>query len=357
MPSLRRRSSVAAILMAALATGCGASSESVCEPGEQSDCLCPDGQPSQRICLDEGFFSGCIGCKKDGGVVVPPLDEEDMLRSVDPDPNPDAGPIGDMKPATVCSATTCNGCCDGNTCVVAAMQTDQKCHVGSMSACQACPSGFSCVPNQACAKQTPTCDAASCQNGCCDNGVCLQADPSHCGKAGGACAVCAAGTLCTTGACQNDLDPNELFKIQIVSVEVLPTNSSGGDWDFFSAPDPRVCFSDTFGSQGCSEEVTDPTLPNPALSPQRYVCGYDATTGRIDRGTNAPANDSMGNTLGFYGSELAKGLPFRVFDMDVNYTTETIAQGVMFKITKLQTQYSILPFQQVYALRFKISVY
>ncbi len=341
---------------------CGASTDQVCQPGDHLECSCPDRTLSERICLDNGVgFSTCVGCRKDGGVVVPPLDEDDMLRQIDP--TGDGGVVDfagvDQKPAPACTAATCpNGCCDGATCVPAAVQTDQRCHVGSMTQCQACPQGFSCVANQACAKQTATCDAASCASGCCDNGVCLQADPAHCGKAGGACSTCASGTLCTSGACQNDLDPNELYRIQVLSVEVLPTNASGGDWDTFSAPDPRVCFYDTFGTIGCTEECTDPPLPMPPLSPQRYVCAYAATAGLLDRGNNPPNDlDSMGPTLSFYGSELAQGLQFRVFDMDLSYATETIAAGPMYKITKLQNQYAIAPYQQAYALVFKIVKY
>ena len=359
---MRSFASISALAITVLVlAACGANTAKICEPSAQLDCTCPDGETSQKICLDEGVgYSACVGCKKDGGVFVPPLDDEDMLHQIFPD-NADGGPMdlagSDIKPPGMCSAATCTGCCDGNTCLTAPMQSDAKCHVGSMTTCQACPSGFSCVANNSCAKQTAICDAASCPSGCCDSGICLQADPTHCGKAGSTCSTCAAGTLCTAGTCGNDLDPNELFRIQVISVEVLPTNAQGAAWDTFSAPDPRVCFSDTFGSQGCTEECTDPPLPNPPLSPQRYVCGYNATTGLIDRGTNSASNDSMGTTLSFFGSELAQGLPFAVYDMDLNYSSNIISSGTMFKITKLQTLYSIAPFQQTYSLKFKIAVY
>lgn len=50
----------------------------------------------------------------------------------------------------------------------------------------------------------PACDAMSCQAGCCDaNGACVAGNTiNSCGKAGsGACAVCAMGQMCLSGAC------------------------------------------------------------------------------------------------------------------------------------------------------------
>ncbi len=52
---------------------------------------------------------------------------------------------------------------------------------------------------------------------------------------------------------------------------------------------------------------------------------------------------ALGTSWPFYGSELMSGLPFRVWDMDYVplHRYDTIASGTMFKITKLQTEYSL----------------
>jgi len=328
---------------------CGESTRNVCAEGEQLDCTCADGEPSQRICLEGGLgFSSCIGCRKDGGVEVPPI-EEDLLEPVLD--NDDAGPPKDLAGADLkpvgCTAATCDGCCQGNNCVPAAMQSDTQCHVGSLTACQACPAGFSCVADQACAKQAATCDAASCPSGCCDGDVCLSADPTHCGNAGAACATCARGTLCTSGACQNNLDPDALFDVVITSVETESTTASGQPWDTnLTAADPKVCFIDGSTVLACTKECTD-----------SISCNYSAADGILSRGSNSPDfDDALAGAWPFYGSELAAGIPFRVWDMDnvPLHRYDTMASGTMFKITKLQTQYSILPFQRVKSLKFTI---
>lgn len=66
-------------------------------------------------------------------------------------------------PPAACDATNCNGCCDGDTCVPAAEQSDQFCG-GSGAACNGCgPSAHcgasGCVPVDACATQNGGCDA------------------------------------------------------------------------------------------------------------------------------------------------------------------------------------------------------
>jgi hypothetical protein len=346
-----RRLTLALVAAVGWLSAC-ASVDRVCEEGEYLPCTCPGGERSQRICLEEGSaYSACIGCPSDMGVFVDPIDE-DLAEPVQPDV--DGGGTTDLAGVDMktppCSATTCTGCCDGNACVEAAAQTTQKCHVGTLTACQACPTGFQCVPDQACASQAPTCDAASCPSGCCDGATCLSPDPSHCGTGGGACNTCARGTLCSAGSCQNNLDPDALFWVEITASEAETTDANGEAWDQLVGtgppPDQKVCFYDGGGILACTREC-----------PDDFTCDFTTTTGRLARGANDPEyDDALGGSWPFFGHELAAGVAFRVWDMDYIpfQRYETIASGTMFKVTKLKTSYAILPFQRVKSLKFTI---
>lgn len=337
----------ALLTVALLLAACGSGETTTCALGDQVPCMCDNGDQSLRICLETGEgYSSCIGCSSDGSS-VPPI-QADMARAVATDDGGVPDFSGTPPKSGSCSPTTCTGCCDDGRCVLAAAQTDAVCHVGSLGACQQCPSGFHCLPDEACAKSSSTCDATSCPDGCCDGNVCLTAGARHCGKGGGACASCAPGSLCTDGSCQNDLDPDAIFYVTINTVDVQATDASGTGWDTVpsSPPDLKVCFYDGGGKLACTKECSD-----------QQTCTFSAA-GPLTTGTNPPdEDDALGTSWPFYGSELMSGLPFRVWDMDYVplHRYDTIASGTMFKITKLQTQYAILPFQRVIGLTFTLT--
>ena len=188
MTLARARLAIAFFLTLTVSCADSTSSES-CQLGQQMPCTCGNGESSQRICLETGAgYSACIGCALDGGTSIPPI-QADLAQAVRPDDGGVLDFAGVAKPS--CSAANCTGCCNGNTCAVTADQSDQQCHVGSLTVCQKCPTGFSCVADQACAKQGASCDPGSCPTGCCEGGVCLEANPSHCGAGGGSCTQCA----------------------------------------------------------------------------------------------------------------------------------------------------------------------
>lgn len=165
---------------------------------------------------------------------------------------PDSAQPGDAPKR--CSFETCDGCCDGDTCVT--FQTDGACGTRGQ-ACEACTgdetcaagqcvpvadcsdcdgcclNGTQCLPGyfpdacgiggaacQTCGEgqgcnidsgtcESVTCDASTCPNGCCTaNGVCVTYDEQStdlCGEAGAACGTCSAGaSSCTQGTCVVD---------------------------------------------------------------------------------------------------------------------------------------------------------
>lgn len=126
--------------------------------------------------------------------------------------------------ATVCNASTCGGCCDGNTCFTG--RVDLAC--GSDGApCRSCPGGQLCVAaglGGACVNgggaagggsaggsiaggtaggAIGACNAATCPQGCCVGGAC-QTPPNsaRCGTGGQTCTNCQSGNTCVSGSCQ-----------------------------------------------------------------------------------------------------------------------------------------------------------
>jgi hypothetical protein len=77
------------------------------------------------------------------------------------------------------------------------------------------------APPPACAD---TCD------GCCDGETCLSGDASDaCGLGGNACAVCGPDFVCGEGACS--VDPASRWDVLAVRATVFEDNSGGGSWD------------------------------------------------------------------------------------------------------------------------------
>jgi hypothetical protein len=167
----------------------------------------------------------------DGGIdVTPPSDapidstppndvSQDAPRDMTADPVIDNSqdPIVDTRPAdtttdpgVTCSPSTCpTGCCNGNTCVPYASQSNASCGVG----------GGACAPcgiNDVCSKSSNgcqfQCNPTSCPAGCCNGNTCVPyASQSNttCGVAGNACAPCATNNTCTqsSNGCQFQCNP------------------------------------------------------------------------------------------------------------------------------------------------------
>lgn len=67
-----------------------------------------------------------------------------------------------------------------------------------------CGNGSGCAPGQACRDGGCDCDVGSCPNGCCEGNVCVDAalqSASECGPPGGACAPCPQGQACSSSGC------------------------------------------------------------------------------------------------------------------------------------------------------------
>ncbi|MGQ0504255.1 MAG: hypothetical protein ACT4TC_02970 [Myxococcaceae bacterium] len=96
-----------------------------------------------------------------------------------------------------CGPDSCQGCCDGTTCL--AGNTTQNCG-NAGTACKACI-GANCTDAGTC----DSCNVSICPNGCCNGPNCV--DPpslAQCGAMGGGCTRCDAvnSNLCTNGGCK-----------------------------------------------------------------------------------------------------------------------------------------------------------
>jgi hypothetical protein len=110
---------------------------------------------------------------------------------------PDGGQTPAPDTSETCSSKTCIGCCQGNACLSGASASACGAGGGACAVCQAqeiCSSG-SCVAK--------ACDAISCPGGCCSaDHTCQKGDTtSACGSGGGACEACDANESCTKQVC------------------------------------------------------------------------------------------------------------------------------------------------------------
>lgn len=142
-----------------------------------------------------------------------------------------------------CGPDNCAGCCDANG-VCVTNGTDTACGMGG-GFCQNCAinggtcGGAACV-NPACSQ---TCD------GCCNGDTCVMAtSDAQCGSLGDACVACPGDQRCSRGTCvANTNTMADTWDIVLIGGEV-----DFWDYDFSSAPDPYL---DVYFSDPATQEV------------------------------------------------------------------------------------------------------
>jgi hypothetical protein len=156
-----------------------------------------------------------------------------------------------------CGPDTCDGCCQGDTCV--AGSEDSACGSGG-EACESCSAESTC--------EQGSCVALACAEtcaGCCEGGVCQTGEAAQaCGSGGAECTACATGDTCQEGAC--GLDPGSRWDVIAVRGLAFEDNVSGGDWDFLPStlPEPFVELATENGEErisGSSNVVQDTLEP------------------------------------------------------------------------------------------------
>lgn len=148
----------------------------LCQPGNEGFACGVAANTCTSCAQNEACADGVCAMKTgDGGVVNPPND----------------GGTG------TCSATNCNGCCDGTgTC--RGGNTNNSCGTGGI-ACGNCPSGQACQQQDGGAFRCSTFVCTGCNS---TTGNCLLGtSASACGNGGTACKACLNGENCVSGAC------------------------------------------------------------------------------------------------------------------------------------------------------------
>ena len=228
------------LLAGALLVACGGEGNDPTAGKTQSAQICADGD--RRVCSCGGS-GGMQACKPSG---------EGFERCVCDGDSPDGGTSGNLPPSDGCG--TCDGCCNGSTCVPFGTQNDTSCGKRGM-ACRACNNGGVCdSDNGTCVQPTAgVCNRATCPSGCCSATGCItDTSWSQCGAGGVSCGSCAlGGTACESdGTCKNNyLAAEEYFYLSVRQINVEPKTPNGWDWDNLvlshTAPDPMVCLSYT----------------------------------------------------------------------------------------------------------------
>lgn len=86
-----------------------------------------------------------------------------------------------------CTPSSCQGCCQGQTCVDPPVNA--ACGIGGLP-CAPCPADKICQSGS-CIPGSGTCDSVTCASGCCQNGQCVSGiTNAACGKGGQPCTDC-----------------------------------------------------------------------------------------------------------------------------------------------------------------------
>ena len=97
-----------------------------------------------------------------------------------------------------CNTATCQGCCQGGTCLPG--HTDEACGAFAFP-CQACAGDQTCSAGS-CVPLSKTCNSSTCPKGCCKGDKCTPGlTPTACGVLGKPCLVCKEMEVCSQGKC------------------------------------------------------------------------------------------------------------------------------------------------------------
>src|SRR6185503_428273 len=109
----------------------------------------------------------------------------------------------------------------------------------------------------------------------------------------GTCTACNQGTLCESGACNNNLDPMYQFRVTVSKTQVYNTDGMGNCWDYpyvfggCGQPDLQVCFAYDPGTgfvAGCTTHLTDAPVDNgldPSDNNATDTATWDSTDGLL----------------------------------------------------------------------------
>jgi hypothetical protein len=101
---------------------------------------------------------------------------------------------------------------------------------------------------------TPTEQCADTCDGCCDGDSCMSGEsPSACGTGGAACEACDPGFVCALGACT--VDRTSRWDVLADSADVFEDNAGGTLWDTGGLPDTFVRMKINDGVEDLEEET------------------------------------------------------------------------------------------------------
>jgi len=166
------------------------------------------------------------------------------------------------------------------------------------------------------------CGPSTC-DGCCDGDTCLGGDSTGaCGTGGEACEVCGAGLECQARACE--VLANSRWDLTVVSATINELNLDGEDWDSgLEDPPPDVHVDVWVGEGEAEQEATTDTVHN-SLTPtfDEVVLTEVTASDLLDRLEMRPMDTDEGNdddiigrcsaevdTSSFSGAELTLDCP------------------------------------------------
>jgi hypothetical protein len=284
-----------------------------CNPGDTQSCICLGGGMGTQTCRASGAsFGPCNGCGTD---------------------LPDGLTVNNDAFMSTSSCGTCDGCCNGATCVPLASETNTQCGKRG-STCSACTGSKVCVPSTgSCVDSTGGCTGCA---QCCDSATntCLIDEPNKCGAS---CTPCSPGTICANGTCTNEIDNGAAFKVVAVSAKVLVNSSCPDNWDYIGEPDPYVCIQYQSGGslvQGCNTDS--------------YVDGVLSASWNMTTGLMTLNGSPTGTPLLVPASVFTSGkMQILLYDDDNCFNgcvDDLMAQGFFPGKTTYQATYSTGPF-------------
>lgn len=153
--------------------------------------------------------------------------------------------------------------------------------------------------------EPPTEECAATCDGCCDGDSCMSGtSPAACGGAGSACEVCDPGFVCAVGMCT--VDRTSRWDVLADSGVVFEDNAGGGTWDPAGGlPDPYVDMAttdgieDITGSSGSPADTLAPSWNEVVLAdvPAGGLIDNGLSTTLYDDDALLDPSDSMGTCL------------------------------------------------------------
>jgi hypothetical protein len=177
----------------------------------------------------------------------------------------------------------------------------------------------------------PTCGPATCANGCCEGNTCIMArSDARCGKGGAACAACGKCFRCASAGTACEVDPASTWRMTCSSAVLSAMQPDGRPWDMPQNGGPGFPGNGQGPGAGPGPGLGGAELPDPTCQLSFGFRATDASTTVLMNTLTPTWNESITPTPLTAQELMSQAMPWSI---TVSDDDESITSDVACKVT------------------------